>query len=82
MNFSDTVNGFLSELNLKVINLKALFAAILFVGVVGGFTAYFAVSTYSTGATLKEASELYQYKTIEQHLVNIEQLLKEIKERK
>lgn len=47
---------------MKAINLKALFAAILFVGVVGGFTVYFAVSTYSTGATLKEKSEVYQYK--------------------
>lgn len=76
------VIGFLLELKLKAINLKALFAAILFVGVVGGFTVYFAVSTYSTGVTLKETSKLYQYKTIEQHLVNIEQLLKEIKEDK
>ena len=65
-----------------MINFKALFAAIVFVGVVGGFTVYFAVSTYSTGVSLKEASKLYQYKTIEQHLVNIEQLLKEIKEDK
>lgn len=76
------VIGFLLELKLKAINLKALFAAIVFVGVVGGFTVYFAVSTYSTGVTLKETSKLYQYKTIEQHLVNIEQLLKEIKEDK
>lgn len=67
---------------MKAINLKALFAAIVFTAVVGGFTVYFAVSTYSTGASLKEASELYQYKTIEQHLVNIEQLLKELKEDK
>lgn len=67
---------------MKAINLKALFAAILFVGVIGGFTVYFAVSTYNTGVILKETSKLYQYKTIEQHLVNIEQLLKEIKEGK
>lgn len=74
--------GCLLELKLKAINLKALFAAILFVGVVGSLTVYFAVSTYNTGVILKETSKLYQYKTIEQHLVNIEQLLKEIKESK
>lgn len=65
---------------MKRIDLKALILSIVFPAVVGGFIVYFAVSTYSTGVSLKERSEVYQYKTIEQHLVNIELLLKEIKE--
>lgn len=65
---------------MKRIDLKALILSIVSTAVVGGFIVYFAVSTYSTGAFFKERSEVYQYKTIERHLVNIEQLLKEIKE--
>lgn len=65
---------------MKRIDLKALILSIVSTAVIGGFIVYFAVSTYSTGVSLKERSEVYQYKTIERHLVNIEQLLKEIKE--
>lgn len=65
---------------MKRIDLKALILSIVSTAVIGGFIVYFAVSIYSTGVSLKERSEVYQYKTIERHFVNIEQLLKEIKE--
>ncbi len=73
-------------LNTKMIkiNFSTLIKTVFFVALAGLFVVYLAAGIYSvdsSDATLKETSGLYQYKTIEKHLSNIEHLLKEIKEK-
>ena len=73
-------------LNTKMIKIDfiALIKTVFFVALAGLFVVYLAAGIYSvdsSNATLKETSRLYQYKTIEKHLSNIEHILKEIKEK-
>lgn len=72
-------------LNTKMIkiDITALIKTVFFVALAGLFVFYLVVGVFTVDgdASLKETSSLHQYKIIEKHLSNIEQILNEIKEK-